>query len=390
MVSHDDHIAEIELFPVSVPYKHREVSSQVNRDGVSDVIVKITSENGVIGWGESCSGADILSIVETLNAMKPFVVGRSPWESELIRQQLWWDGLWQFRKGTAGFAYAGLDMAMWDICGKLADLPLFKLFGGKVRDNVNYFYYLSQGSNEDLARQCEDGIKQGFHVFYLKVGLDFDLEVEMIRTIREVIGPKGKIRLDANGSWTVVEAIKNFKALETFDIDFVEAPVMPDPLSGMKELRSLGLITVCANEGLWTTQDAYRHITERTSDVINFSPYWVGSLAQFQRLAFNAHFEGIQVCKHTHGELGIAAAASHHILLTLPNIVDGNQHTAYLMADDILEEPLPIAFRPDWGVPNKSGLGVAVDEAKVIKYAQSYQKDGQFLPYDMNCLKQDR
>lgn len=387
MFNHEDRITEVEFFPVSVPYTRREVSAQINRDGVSDVIVKITTEKGVVGWGESCSGADIASIIEALNAMKPFVVGRSPWDSEKIRQQLWWDGLWEFRKGTANFSFAGIDMALWDICGKLTGLPLYKLFGGKVRNNVNYFYYLARGSKEELIRQCEDGLENGFHVFYLKVGLDIDVEVDMVRTIRETIGSKRKIRLDANGSWKVMEAIKNFKRLEKFDIDFVEAPVMPDPLSGMKELRSQRLITVCANEGLWTAQDAYRHITERTCDVLNFSPYWVGSLAQFQRLAFCAHFEEIQVCKHSHGELGIAAAASQHILLTLPNIVDGNQQTAYIMADDILTEPLPIASRPDWGVPDKPGLGVDVDEAKVMKYSKFYQENGQFLPYDINCLK---
>jgi len=81
----------------------------------------------------------------------------------------------------------------------------------------------------------------------------------------------------------------------------------------------------------------------RTADVYCFSPYFTGSRAQFQRLSTQAHFLGLQICRHTHGELGITAAACHHILLTLHNVVDGNQQTAHMMTDDILTEVLPIA-----------------------------------------------
>ena len=95
-----------------------------------------------------------------------------------------------------------------------------------------------------------------------------------------------------------------------------------------------------------------------------------------------AHCEGLRVVKHSHGELGIAAAASHHVLLTLPNIVDGNQHTAHIMQDDILKHPLPIATGPDWGLPQGSGLGIEVDEDKVARYHQEYRERGQYLPYD--------
>src|SRR5215470_12398467 len=105
-------ITKIDIFPVSVPYTHREVSSQVKRDGVTDILVKVTTDDGLVGWGESCSGANVESVAETLRAMVPFVLGRSCWESAAIRAALWHDGIWQFRKPTASFAYAGIDMAL--------------------------------------------------------------------------------------------------------------------------------------------------------------------------------------------------------------------------------------------------------------------------------------
>src|ERR1051325_10585984 len=81
-------IANLEFIPVSVPYTHREASSLVNRDGVTDVIVKATTDDGLTGWGESCSGANLESVLEALKGMSPFVLGESPWESECIRAEI--------------------------------------------------------------------------------------------------------------------------------------------------------------------------------------------------------------------------------------------------------------------------------------------------------------
>lgn len=375
-------ISRLDFLPLSIPYTHRERSSQVNRDGVSDILVKATTDDGLIGWGESCSGANLESIYETLKAMEPFVLGRSPWESEAIRADLWHRGTWLFRKSTASFAYAGIDMALWDICGKATDQPLYNLLGGKVRDSASYFYYLSWGALDEITAQCRDGLAKGYEVFYLKVGIDFQAEYEMVRTVREAIGPGIRLRLDANGAWSVNEALRNLATLDAFDIDFIEQPVSPDPLSNMVEVRARTAVAVCANEGLWTAEDAYKQITNRTADVYCFSPYWVGSLSQFQRISCVAAFERFRVCKHTHGEFGIAAAAAHHVLLTLPNIVEGNQQTAQMMQDDVLKAALPIASNPAWGVPSGPGLGIQIDEQKVGIYSDYYRDRGQFLPND--------
>lgn len=89
----------------------------------------------------------------------------------------------------------------------------------------------------------------------------------------------------------------------------------------------------------------------------------------------------MQVCRHTHGELGLTAAASHQVCLTLPNLVEGNQQVAAMMEDDILRAPVPTADGPDWGVPQGVGLGVEVDEEKVSHYHALYREQGPFLPY---------
>ena len=382
-------IAKVETIAVSVPYTHREVSAQVARDGVSDVLVKLTTEDGLVGWGEACCGADTASVEAAVRAMAPFVIGRDAWNGDAMRRDAFTHGLWQFRAGTGNFAWAGIDMALWDICGRIAGQPLWRILGGRQEAAVKYFYYLARGPNESLEAQVADGLSHGFEVFYLKVGLDDTEDLRLVACVREALGTGPRLRLDANGSWTLPQAGRMLRALEEYDIDFVEQPVRDHPVGLLAELRGRTAISVCANEGLWSEADAYARIRARQADVYCFSPYWVGSIGAFQRLAWVAEYEGLQVCKHTHGELGLAAAAAHHVVLTIPNGVEGHQQTAYLLEHDILAEPLPIATGPRWGTIDQPGLGVEVDEDAVAEAAARYETVGQYLPWQDDQLAKE-
>jgi L-alanine-DL-glutamate epimerase-like enolase superfamily enzyme len=374
-------IVKLETFPVSVPYRHTERSSRVRRGGVSDVLVKLTGDNGLVGWGESCSGADTASIDAAICAMAPFVVGRSCWDVNDIAHRVYRSGLWDYRVQTGNFAFAGIDMALWDLCGKDCGRPLYQLFGGLQRQEVDYFYYLATADLESIEEQCRDGVARGYTCFYLKVGVDAASEEHMLEVIRSTIGPGGKIRIDANEAWLVAEAIQLLTRWhERFGIDFAEAPVPAVPLSLMQRVREHVPVSLCANEGLGSEQDVLRMLEGQVADVLCFSSIWVGTLRRFLTLSQLAHLQGVGVCKHTHGELGIAAAAAQHVMLTLANTVDGCQQTAAVMADDILTEEIPIVHGPRWAAKEAPGLGVEVDEAKLRHFNAAFERNGQFLP----------
>ncbi len=379
-------VAKLEATSVSFPYLHREVSSLVARDGVTDVIIRIESDDGCVGWGEACSGADVTSVEAAIRAMAPFVLGSDPWHREAIQTELYEHGLWQHRAGTANFAWAGIDMALADMAARAAGLPLYKLFGGLRRREASYFFYLARGTADDLREQCRSGLAAGYDTFYLKIGVEPSADLAMVGTVRDAIGPGARLRVDANGSLSIPEAARLLGAMAEHDIDFVEQPVRHDPVRHMAELRARLPMPVAANEGLWSEADVYERIVSRQADVFCFSPYWVGSLGAFQRLAHVAHLEGLQVCKHTHGELGIAAAACHHLVLTLPNGVEGHQQTASMMAGDVLSEPLPIATGPRWGVPEGVGIGVEPVAEAIADGHRRYELEGQFLPYQEQHL----
>jgi len=161
----------------------------------------------------------------------------------------------------------------------------------------------------------------------------------------------------------------------------VEAPTQIAPLSISLDLKRQVRAPLCANEGMWREEEAHRIIESRAVDYVCFSPYWVGSISRFMRLCHLAHFHGLQVVRHTHGEFGLTAAVCQHLMLAIPNAADGNQHTASIMEDDILKEALPIATGPNWGKSSTPGIGWDVDNEKLMQYHELFQQQGEYLTY---------
>ena len=374
-------VVSLETYLVNIPYKRTEISSIVTRSGVTSVVIKLTTDDGLVGWGEACSGADVYSIEAAIKAMFPFVKDRSPWESAELREDAFLRGLWAMRVSTGNFAWAAIDMALWDLCGKSAGLPVYKLLGGAIRSDVDYFFYLGHGTVADIAEQCAEGMALGYETYYLKTGIDLDHELEMVATIRKSIGPKNRIRLDSNGAWSLQDAPRYLEKFEKYDIDFIEQPVREHPMSLMIDLRTKTSFPLAANEGLWSEDDANRLIMNRVADVYTFSPYWVGTLEKFRQVANVANVMGSKVCRHTHGEMGIAATAFHHASLTIPNLVMGNQQTAAHIEGDILKKQIPIATSPKWGLPEGVGLGFEIDQSALESGIKRFKSEGQYLPY---------
>ena len=375
-------VVKLEAIPVRIPYKRVEASSLIARGGVADVMVKITTDDGIVGWGECTRAADTAGIESAVRAMAPLVIGRDPWDKEAIHRDLAIKAVWAFQPMTGNFAYAGIDMALWDACGKACGQPLYRLFGGALRDEVDYFYYMEWGSPKEIERQARDGVKRGYRAYYIKVGVDEKREEAMLEALRSGIGRDGLIRIDVNQAWSQPQAVRLLERWhDKYVLDFVEAPVRIDPLENMLDLQSRVAAPLCVNEGLWREADAYRIIKSRCGDYLCYSQYWVGSLLRFHQLNWTAHLEGWLVCKHTHGELGLTAAAGQHMMLAAPNACLGHQQTAQMMEDDILTTRIPIVDGPRWGRIEGPGLGVEVDEDKVARFNEDYRKRGEFPTY---------
>ena len=375
-------IESIELIPVSVPYKHQEISSVVDRAGITEVIVKMKTNEGHVGWGEAPRIASAEVIIKAIESMIPVLLNQDPWQNQLLESHIYKDANWQWSQMTANLAYGALDMALWDICGKDVSKPIYKLIGGNLRKSVDYFYYLQWDTMKNFIRQCEDGVEKGYKVFYLKIGLNEVLEEKLIKKLREIIGPKRKIRLDVNMAWSITQARRLINNWDLkYDIDFVEAPVKIQPLDLMKDLKGSVTSSLCVNEGLWQESEFYDILNSRCGEYLCYSHYFVGTIRKFLSLANYANFMGWQICKHTHGELGLTAAIGQHLMLTVPNACEGNQQTAQNMASDILQEEIPITSSNTWGLINKPGLGIEIDEAKLQFFHKKFVENGEYKLY---------
>ena len=205
-------IVKLETFIARVAYKHVETSSLINRGGITDVIVKLTTQNGLVGWGECTRAADTAGIESAVQAMAPLVIGRSilgqggnPSRSCHLRRLGVPADDRQFRLCRASTWLSGTSAA------KSAGQPLYRLLGGAMREAVDYFYYMEWGTPDEIAAQAKDGVRRGYRAYYIKAGVDERREEEMLEALRDTIGPQGKIRIDVNQAWTIPQAARLLK-----------------------------------------------------------------------------------------------------------------------------------------------------------------------------------
>jgi glucarate dehydratase len=376
-------IVSLDAIPVSVPYRQRETSAIIDRGGVSDVIVKLVTDTGLVGWGEACKATDTLALERGVRACAPLLVGRDPWEHEAILADIYKRGLWYLQPMFGNSILAGIDIALWDICGKDCGRPLYKMLGGARRPSVNYAHYVRWDlDSSTVADQAREGVERGYSVFYMKAGVDEAVEERTLETVRGVIGPGRKIRIDCNQAWSVPTAIRLINRWhQAFDLDFVEAPVSHEPIENMTDVRRAVTAPLSANEGLWRESDVVRMIRARCADYLCFSPHLVGSIRRFVALAHLGDLEGMQLCKHTRGELGISASAVHQVMLAAPNACPGQQQNAARLGGDVVKGRIPICDGPDWGAIDVPGIGVEVDEDKVRAYHENFLRDVDFTPF---------
>jgi len=245
-------VAALETIPVSVPYTHREVSSQVARDGVSDVLVKLTTDDGLVGWGEACCGADTASSTLRFARWRRSSSVRIPGTEKQCTAT---------RSRTASGSSAPAPAtsrgpaSTWR-SGISADARATCRSGACSAGCRSRSRRTSTTSHAGREKHSQTGRRrpQARLRRLLPQGRAPDEEdLAMVAATREALGAEPLLRVDANGSWTLPQAVRMLRALEEFEIDFVEQPVRDHPIELLAELRNRTGITICANEGLWST-----------------------------------------------------------------------------------------------------------------------------------------
>lgn len=318
-------ITEIETVPIRVRVDRRvgQVQDAKGFRFVSQLlIVFIRTDDGIEGigeingspdWsGETCRGAR--EIVE--QKFTPLLIGEDPRQIRSCMGKL---------RKTFGnsFAKAGIEMALFDILGKSLDTPVYQLLGGAVRpfDIPLRFPIMPVGPMEsaEVARRMVD---DGFRTIKLKVGHDPLLyDLERIRQVRDVIGSDVQLTVDANGGWSVNDAIRAAPHLESYAVAFVEQPVDRLDLDALAMVRRQIRLPVMADEAVFTLTDALNCIRKDAADIISIYPGKHGGMFNTMAIASMAEAAGVHCAIGSNMEWDIASAAMAHVTVATPNIV---------------------------------------------------------------------
>ena len=369
-------ITGLRATPVAVPFVEDEIWAFGGRRGMVSVLLEVLTDEGVTGLGEAAAYPSADVVLAVVNSVEPLVVGESPFNIERIMKRVNVVGTWHHVKATSP-AIAAVEMACWDVVGKVSEQPLVNLFGGRVRDEVEFFYYLSRRSPAEMGADAAEGARAGFRTFYLKVGSDDPLEdIERVEAVRDGAGPDALIRCDANESWSSAAAIRIIGAMEQFGLELVEQPVSGRNLAEMAYVRGRISTPLLANEASWTRYDQLEVIRAAAADAVSVDNQMDGGLLNMKRGAGMCEVAGLPVLKHSLGELGVAVYAGVHVIASTPNFLHANQGYGSFLADDVIAGASPLPYKDGClSVPDQPGIGVELDMERVGTYAELYAKE---------------
>ncbi len=354
-------------------------------------LVEVETDEGITGWGECFGPGNIAlankAIVEKV--IQPIVLGADPLDRDVI-----WHKIYNFtrdhgQKGMPIQALSGVDIALWDISGKVAGLPIHKLIGGAHRTRVKAYGYgmmlKRQSVDDHIVRFADEAaaIKDmGFAAAKMKVGLGPMDDVKLCQALREGIGDDYPFMVDANHCYTTSDAFYVGRALEELGAYWFEEPVAPEDLDGYRELRSGLKINISGGEAEFSRWGWRTLLENRGVDIAQPEVCGLGGISEYLRVLALCHAHFTPVINHVWGS-AVSVATNLQLLAAMPDL-PGSLHpwqpmlefdtTDNKFRDDLLLEPLNIqqqvkAADGFVGVPDGPGLGVDPDRGFIARFA---------------------
>jgi L-alanine-DL-glutamate epimerase-like enolase superfamily enzyme len=366
-------IARVETIPVQIPINsERAIRGSLGAHTISPfLLVKIHTDGGLVGLGE-VSGTPIWSGEDQVTAahfirdyLAPALEGEDPTQIERLTARM------RYRLAANSFTKAGVEMALWDILGKAAGLPLYRLWGGPVRDFVPTKFSVSGLEPGKAAELAAWAVAKGFRTMKVKVGIDPEGDIARVRAVRQAIGPDVRLGVDANGGWSPRAAIQTIRRMYEFGIYFAEQPVPPVDPAWMADVRSNVNVPIMADESVNSVQDAMSLARAGAADVLSLYVGKGGGVGVARKIGAVAEAAGLGCTVGSNLEMGIASAAMIHLAMATPAIAAEEFPcdilSPFFYEDDLLAEPL--AIQAGKASPfERPGLGVELDEQKVERY----------------------
>ncbi len=344
-------------------------------------VVKITASNGQYGWGEGYGPATVLEA--GIKLLKPMVIGQNPLENEVIWNIMYRKTLDFARRGVLMASLSAIDIAIWDLKGKILGLPVSTLLGGAHRNKIKpYATGLYFTDHQDFSSGFVDEAKlyvsQGFKAIKMKVGLGIAEDVKNVKLIRETIGDDIDLMVDSNHAYTLREAIELSHKIEKYNIKWFEEPISPEFYEQYNELRQKTTIPISGGECEYLRFGFNQIIKNKSVDIIQPDICACGGLTEAKRIATLASTNGIDLIPHTWGT-AIGLHVALHFISNLESIPGRMYQPEFLIEYDRTENGLrdeltfPSIEMNDGmiDVPNRPGLGIDINEEVLERYAIS-------------------
>ncbi|WP_104090352.1 mandelate racemase/muconate lactonizing enzyme family protein [Arthrobacter sp. GMC3] len=344
---------------IDLPLVEPFVVSYASYPSMPSVILTLETDDGLVGYGESVpdghiTGETPTGVVEALKTeLLPAVLGMDPQDITAVHQRL------NAALKGCGAAKAAVDIACWDLAGKAAGRPIYSLLGGRRPEQPTIARVMSILAPEVLAEQAIQARREGYRHLKMKLGGGDGQDIERVRAVRAAIGNDLGIRVDANQGWgDPATARTMIRALEPFDIDWVEQPIFADDIDGFRLIRQNTGMRLMADEAVVDAQDLGAFVRDRSVDMVNLKLMKSGGITPCHRLATQAELGGLKVQIGSMLETSIASSAGFHLALSHPNIVSTELSGPLRFA----KEPGNLTYViPEVSITEKPGLGVDVD-----------------------------
>ena len=333
------------------------------------VLIKVTTEDGFIGWGEATTIGGLGYGDESPESVKTNI---DTYFAPLLKSL---SGLnvaqtiQTIKKNINGnrFAKCAIQTALIDIQAQRLGLPLSELLGGRLRNSIPVLWVLASGDTAKDIAEAEQMIAAKRHNFFkLKIGSrSVEADVEHVLAIKKALGADISIRVDVNRAWSELEAIQGIQLLQNGGIDLIEQPCAIDNIDAMQRLTRKFDIAIMADESLYGPHSAYVLAKQNAASVFAVKIAQSGGLMEACEIAKIAKLAGIDLYGGTMLEGPIGSIASAHVFSTFENLAYGTElFGPLLLTEDILKTPLQYQ-NFELVIPSGAGLGIEVDEDKI-------------------------
>jgi L-alanine-DL-glutamate epimerase-like enolase superfamily enzyme len=350
-------------------------SVEIKAEDSVHALIAVHTDAGITGYGSVFTDGRLVEAA--LKVLEPYYQGENALEPERVSEKMHQNTFWMGRGGTLTHTVSGIDIALWDILGKVTGLSVGRLMGGHHRDRVTPYCSLLMEEPAQMGDEIARWREQGFKAFKIGWGPfgrrdSYRNDEAIVRAARDALPPGGRLMVDAGASdayWPngLKWALRTADMLAAHEVDWFEEAVKPDALEDFITLRRETRVPISGGEVLTRRQAFIPFLTQGAFDIVQPDVTKVGGLSEQRRIAWLAQDFGVRYVGHGwNTALGIAADLQ--LAAALPNVdlVEYIAGSAYV--DNIMAVPFKLDAEGMLAIPDAPGLGVALDVDRVARY----------------------